>query len=112
MNAPTRTTQLPVDLGNGLVLRCATPADRDALANFNYEIHDKFDTDLSGVHRVEAWTRAPDERVFRLATLRTEAASNGFRRLVRRIDQALGRNDPAGTQSGMTLLLPYAGSGH
>lgn len=56
MNAPTRTTQLPVDLGDGLVLRRATLADRDALAVFNEEIHAPFEAD-SAVHRIDAWTR-------------------------------------------------------
>jgi hypothetical protein len=42
------------DLGNGLVMRRATPEDADALAKFNAEIHG--DNEADG-QRVAAWTR-------------------------------------------------------
>jgi hypothetical protein len=42
------------DLGNGLVMRHATPEDADALAKFNAEIHG--DNEADG-QRVAAWTR-------------------------------------------------------
>ena len=46
---------LPLDLGDGLVLRTATPADADALAAFNAETHG----DVPGQpdHAVGVWTR-------------------------------------------------------
>src|SRR5512138_2980392 len=46
-------THLPRDLGDGLVLRSATPADAEPLAQFNGRIHgrDHFD------NMVAAWTR-------------------------------------------------------
>jgi hypothetical protein len=55
-NSTLTRTFLPFDLGNGLALRCATPADVEALAQFNARIHgaerpDKFDP------MVAAWTR-------------------------------------------------------
>jgi len=42
------------DLGNGLILRRATPADAQALAEFNANIHGQDDFERSGV---AAWTR-------------------------------------------------------
>lgn len=40
MTTPNLHTQLPLDLGDNLVLRWATPADTDALAEFNHRLHD------------------------------------------------------------------------
>ena len=42
------------DLGNGLILRCATPEDAEALAVFNGKIHGENELDAQ---RVSAWTR-------------------------------------------------------
>lgn len=42
------------DLGNGLIMRCATPQDADALSEFNGKIHGIDDADRLGV---AAWTR-------------------------------------------------------
>ena len=49
------TQQKPIlrDLGNGLILRCATPQDADALAEFNGKIHG---ADALDAERVAAWT--------------------------------------------------------
>jgi hypothetical protein len=43
------------DLGDGLILRHATPDDADALADFNGRIHSDFEGELD--HGVIAWTR-------------------------------------------------------
>lgn len=50
----SQTKNIIRDLGNGLILRRATPADADALADFNASIHG--DNELDGT-RVAAWTR-------------------------------------------------------
>jgi hypothetical protein len=50
----TTSAALIRDLGDGLILRCATPADADALAAFNSRIHS--DTDEPDL-RIAAWTR-------------------------------------------------------
>jgi hypothetical protein len=42
------------DLGNGLIMRCATPQDAEALAEFNGKIHG---ADALDAERVAAWTR-------------------------------------------------------
>jgi hypothetical protein len=49
----TREQSILRDLGNGLVLRRATPADADALAEFNGKIHGENEGDTQ---RVAAWT--------------------------------------------------------
>jgi hypothetical protein len=41
------------DLGNGLIMRCATPEDADALAEFNGKIHGENELDAQ---RVRTWT--------------------------------------------------------
>jgi len=50
----TQTKTILRDLGNGLVLRCATPEDADALSEFNGEIHAENEADKK---RLAAWTR-------------------------------------------------------
>src|SRR5215217_6914289 len=42
------------DLGNGLIMRCATPQDAEALGGFNADIHGVNELDRLGV---TAWTR-------------------------------------------------------
>ena len=42
------------DLGNGLVMRCATSADAEALGEFNGSIHGENELDRQSV---AAWTR-------------------------------------------------------
>ena len=44
------------DLGSGLILRRATPADAEALANFNAHIH-RNPGETSDDSRIAAWTR-------------------------------------------------------
>ena len=41
------------DLGTGLIMRCATPEDADALAEFNGKIHGENELDAQ---RVRTWT--------------------------------------------------------
>jgi len=54
MPQPTHSTpNLPLDLGNGLILRRASPADCDPLAEFNSRIHGEKEPDLT----IGAWTR-------------------------------------------------------
>ena len=70
MDAPTRhesvpigaaDPRLPLDLGDGLTLRVTTPADAEALAAFNAEVHrDAGATEPD--HGVAAWTRDLLER--------------------------------------------------
>jgi hypothetical protein len=50
------TSSLPRDLGNGLVLRWATPADTDAIVAFNSKIHSDHGPDKPD-ERVGVWTR-------------------------------------------------------
>jgi hypothetical protein len=50
----SQTKNVIRDLGNGLILRRATPADGEALAKFNASIHGADDLDGK---RVAAWTR-------------------------------------------------------
>ena len=57
MHASSRSTQLPADLGDGLVLRRATPADREALIAFNHRIHEHTEDGAPEERRVEAWVR-------------------------------------------------------
>ena len=47
--------KLPVDLGDGLVLRCATSQDANALADFNAMIHSDEGPDKPD-ERIKAWT--------------------------------------------------------
>lgn len=49
----TQSKTILRDLGNGLILRCATPEDADALAEFNGRIHGENELDAQ---RVRAWT--------------------------------------------------------
>jgi hypothetical protein len=50
----TRQKSILRDLGNGLIMRCATPQDAEALAAFNGKIHG---ADALDAERVAAWTR-------------------------------------------------------
>ncbi len=52
-NNPNPTNNLPLDLGDDLVLRFATVADTDALAEFNHTMHD----DLPEVNHIGDLTR-------------------------------------------------------
>ncbi len=52
---------LPLDLGDGLLLRAATPADAEALAAFNAEVHREPDA-TEPDHALAAWTRDLLER--------------------------------------------------
>ncbi len=49
------TTRLPIDLGDGLVLRCATQQDAPALSDFNAHIHSDEGPDKPD-ERIRAWT--------------------------------------------------------
>ena len=53
--------RLPLDLGDGLVLRAATPADAEALAAFNAEVHREPGASEPD-HGVAVWTRDLLER--------------------------------------------------
>jgi hypothetical protein len=50
------TATLPRDLGNGLILRWATPADTDAIVTFNAKIHSDHGPEKPD-ERVGVWTR-------------------------------------------------------
>ena len=50
----TQTKNIIRDLGNGLILRHGSPADGEALAEFNGRIHGEDEDDS---RRVAAWTR-------------------------------------------------------
>ena len=49
----TQSKTILRDLGNGLVMRRSTPADAQALSDFNGKIHGENDADAQ---RVAAWT--------------------------------------------------------
>ncbi|HZW02689.1 MAG TPA: GNAT family N-acetyltransferase, partial [Anaerolineaceae bacterium] len=56
MDASPTIPRLPVNLGDGLRLRRATPADGEALAAFNHQIHETH-PDRPPDHRLETWVR-------------------------------------------------------